>query len=161
MKLSIIVAKSENNVIGDCNRLPWHLPEDLRKFREITMGHPILMGRKTFESIGRVLPGRANLVLTRDPDFYHPGVNIYHDLARLLDAYRNSEELFVIGGETCYRQTMNHADKLYITQLHANFSGDTYFPKLSESEWLETTNEYFPPVADRQYGYSFIQKERI
>ncbi|TAF73415.1 MAG: dihydrofolate reductase [Bacteroidetes bacterium] len=136
MKISIIVAKAEKNVIGGENKLLWHLPADLKFFKEKTSGHHILMGRKTFESIGKALPNRVNLVLTRDENYKKEGVLVVKTLQQAIDlAQKNDEnELFIIGGGEIYKNTISIADTIYITQIDAIFEGDTFFPALS-SDW--------------------------
>lgn len=123
--VNIIAAVSNNGVIGIDNKLPWHLPADLKHFKELTTGHTVVMGRKTFESIGKPLPSRTNIVLTRDRSFKHDGVLVTHDFNTI---YNLKKEVFVIGGKDIYELFINEADKLYITRVHANVHGDTYFP---------------------------------
>lgn len=136
MKISIIVAKAEKNVIGGENKLLWHLPADLKFFKEKTSGHHILMGRKTFESIGKALPNRVNLVLTRDENYKKEGVFAVKTLQQAIDLAQNAgeNELFIIGGGEIYKNTISIADTIYITQIDAIFEGDTFFPALS-SDW--------------------------
>lgn len=128
--ISIIVAIARNGVIGNKGQLPWHLPEDLKHFKATTMDHPILMGRKTFESIGKVLPGRENIVLTQDKNFKAPGLTVIHNFSEILTRSA-SEELFVIGGSKIYTLALPHAQKLYLTQIDQDFEGDTYFPEIN------------------------------
>jgi len=132
MTLSIIVAMTEERVIGKDNRLPWHIPEDLKRFKKITMGHPIIMGRKTFESLGRPLPGRSNIVLSGNFGFKAEGVHVVRSLKEALElaqGLEGGEEHFVIGGETLFREAFPKAQKLYLTLIHRPFPGDTYFPE--------------------------------
>lgn len=156
--LSIIVAISDNNVIGKDNKLIWHLPEDLKRFREITTGHTIIMRRKTFESLGRVLPNRKHIVLTRDKSYQvdNENVEIVNDIERLEEYINPEEENFVIGGAIIYRQLMSKVDKLYITRIHEKFEGDAYFPVINEEEWKET--ERYQGIKDDKniYDYEFI-----
>jgi dihydrofolate reductase len=134
MSLSLLVAMSRNRVIGRGNRLPWHLPSDLRRFKRLTMGHTIVMGRKTYESIGRPLPGRRMVVLTRQPDFAAPdGVVVAHALREALG--RNEDEIFIVGGADLFAQTLPLARKLYLTLVEAEIEGDTYFPEWDGSQW--------------------------
>ena len=129
MTLSLIVAMSQNRVIGKDNRLPWHLSEDLQHFKQITMGHPIVMGRKTFESIGKPLPGRENIVLTRDKNFTTMGVTVLHDVEKfLLWSKAQTQEVFVIGGAEIFKQVLPHAQKIYLTSIEKDFDGDAFFP---------------------------------
>ncbi|MBI2336098.1 MAG: dihydrofolate reductase [Deltaproteobacteria bacterium] len=130
MKLSILVATSLNNVIGYQNKLPWHLPEDLKHFKEITLGHSIVMGRKTFLSIGKPLPERTNLILTRNPKFSADGIEIVGSFDELLQKYHSTEEFFVIGGAEIYQQSLPYVQKIYRTLIHQAFPGDTFFPTI-------------------------------
>lgn len=136
--LSIIVAKAENNIIGGDNKLLWHISEDLKRFREITTGHTIIMGRKTFESLPKILPNRHHVVITRDVNFSVDSdqVTIVHDLNEVLNKYENSEdEAFIIGGGEIYNLLFPYAKKLYLTKVNTNFEGDTYFPSIDFNEW--------------------------
>lgn len=166
MKLALIVAAAANNVIGCENRLPWHLPEDLKYFKTVTMGKPVIMGRKTYESIGRPLPGRTNIVVTRQHDWPVPeGVLVAHDLVeaqRLAeDAADNSvsSEVMVIGGAEIYRASMNHAQRIYLTKINKNFSGDAYFPELSPKEWLKVSE--VEGDASASEPHTFVVYEKI
>ncbi len=130
----MIVAMAENGVIGNENRLPWHLPADLKHFRTLTWGHPIVMGRKTYESIGKPLPGRENIVLTRDPSFSVEGVMVCHDLNQIIR--RTAEEtLYIIGGSELYAQCLVSADRIHITRIGQSFEGDAFFPHMDDSTW--------------------------
>lgn len=137
-RVSLIVAQATNGVIGRDNKMPWHLPEDLQYFKRLTMAKPIIMGRKTFESIGRVLPGRTNIVITRQPDWAFEGVSVAAGLpeAIALAEAERAEELMVIGGAQVYQTAMALADRVYLTQIHKVFEGDAWFPALG-SEWVE------------------------
>jgi dihydrofolate reductase len=165
MQLAVIVAQSENRVIGCENRLPWRLPEDLRYFKQVTMGKPIIMGRKTFESIGRPLPGRDNIVITRDPGWRAEGVTVVRSpaaaLERLCQAEPAVKEAMVIGGAEIYRQMLPQAERLYLTQVHAQVEGDALFPELVQDEWCEVSREDHPASGDNPYPYSFIVMERV
>ena len=135
MSLSIIVARARNGVIGKDNQLIWHLSDDLKRFKTLTMGHPIVMGRKTFESLPKVLPGRVHYVLTGNPDYQAPeGVLLFHDVKKLLAALPQ-EESFVIGGEHMYRELLPYADTMYITEIEEDFEGDAYFPRFDPFRW--------------------------
>jgi dihydrofolate reductase len=157
-RISIIAALAENRGIGKDNRLLWHIPEDMRRFRELTTGHAVVMGQKTYESIGRPLPNRTNVVLTRDPGFAAPGCVVCRSLDEALEKARETEEeeVFIIGGGTVYRQTLPLADRLYLTLVKGEFEADTFFPDFSE----------FRKEADREDGrdenheYSFVVLER-
>ena len=138
--LSIIVAVAKNNVIGKDNQLIWHLPEDLKRFKEITSGHTIIMGRKTFESLGRVLPNRKHIILCNDADLNinDKNVTIVDDINRLGEYISKEEENFIIGGATIYKLMLPKVDKLYITKINQEFDGDVYFPEISEENWKIT-----------------------
>ncbi|MCC8061718.1 MAG: dihydrofolate reductase [Rikenellaceae bacterium] len=151
MTLSIIVAVAENGVIGCAGRMPWHISEDLRRFKRITTGHPVVMGRKTFESLGcKPLPGRANIVVSRNPGFEVPeGVELVPSLEEVIRRFGDAaEEVFVIGGGEIYRQAMPMADKLYLTRILAEPEGDTYFPEIKPGEWRMVWCEAHPASAE-------------
>lgn len=162
-KISAIVAMSENRVIGDDNQLPWHLPADLKHFKTITSGHPILMGRKTFESIGRPLPNRTNIIITRNPSFQAPGCIVIQSID---DAVKRAEEagsdeIFIIGGAEVYTQLLPNIERIYLTIVHDEFEGDTFFPELNPSEWVEVKSEVHDEDEDNDYSYSFVVMERV
>lgn len=165
MILSIIVAVAENNAIGRHNQLPWHLPEDLKFFKKTTMGKPVLMGRKTFESLGKPLPGRLNIVLSRQADLQLPeGVLLYNNLEegtkRLED--EGTEEAFVIGGGKVFEEAMPLIDRMYITRVHADIpDADAFFPDIDHSHWKMVWEEAHPKDEKHQYAYTFQQYERI
>ena len=137
MIISIIAAMAENRVIGRDGAIPWDIPDDRRRFRELTMGHPIIMGRKTFESIGRPLPGRRNIILTRLREYRREGCCVVHSLADALAAAGGAEEVFICGGEELYRQALPLADRIYLTVVHGCCAGDAYFPPIP-AEFIET-----------------------
>ena len=161
MKISIIVAMAINRVIGKNNRLPWRLPADLKHFKQTTMGKPILMGRKTWESIGRALPGRTSIVMTRDADFTAPGCVVVNTIESALRATAQHDEIMVIGGAELYRQVLPLAGTIYMTLIHEEIDGDTFFPELEGDEWLEVERADFEPDEDNPYEYSFIILERV
>lgn len=144
MKLSLIAAMAKNHVIGANNRLPWHLPADLRNFRRVTMGKPIVMGRKTFESIGRPLPGRTSVVITRNRDYRAEGCVIFHSIDAALAQLRYHGEVMVIGGASFYEQLLPVADRLYLTLIDQDFTGDTFFPRFDASRWHQIECQDFP-----------------
>ena len=148
--LSIIVAKAKNNIIGKDNNLIWHLPEDLKRFKSITTGHPIIMGRKTFESLGRVLPNRKHIVFSQNPDFKveNENVEVVHSLLQIQQYIESDEEAFVIGGAMIYGLLMPYVTKMYVTQINKDFEGDVFFPKIDSLKW---------EIIDRQKG---IQDEK-
>ncbi|MDA1208856.1 MAG: type 3 dihydrofolate reductase [bacterium] len=133
--ISLIVAASENNVIGRDNALPWDLPDDLKYFKEKTKGHPIIMGRKNFESIGRVLPGRQNIIVTRQEDWSHEGCTVVHSVGDAIGAADTSDETFVIGGGEIYNLALPMAERIYLTRVHARVEGDILFPELDGANW--------------------------
>ena len=161
MNISIIVAMATNRVIGHENRLPWHLPADLQHFKRITMGKPILMGRKTWESIGRPLPGRTNIVITRDVSYSADGCVVVHSLDAALEAARDNDEIMVIGGAEFYRQVLPRASTLYLTLVDGEFEGDAFFPEIDENEWLEVERSDHGPDEKNPHAYSFIRLERV
>lgn len=158
--VSLIVAAAANDVIGVDNRLPWHLPEDLRRFRDITMGKPIVMGRRTHESIGRALPGRRNVVLSRRPGYAAEGCEVVDGLDAALALLREAEEVMVIGGAALYREALPLASRIYLTRLHRPFDGDTRFPSLDNADWRAVEREDFPAGGERELGYSYLTLER-
>lgn len=161
--LSIIVAVAENNVIGKDNGLIWHLPEDLKRFKQLTTGHTIIMGRKTFESLGRVLPNRKHIVLCKSNllKIQDENVEVLSDI-KLLDKYiQTEEENFVIGGASIYRLLMPYVNKMYITKIHQSFEGDVYFPQINEEEWQVTLREKGIKDEKNPYDYEYINYERI
>jgi len=161
VKLSIIVAMAANGVIGRDNKLPWHLPADLRHFKQTTMGKPILMGRKTRESIGRPLPGRSNIVITRDDSYRADGCVVVTSIAAALQAGSGHDELMVIGGAELYRQVLPDTETIYLTRIHETFEGDTFFPEIPNTEWHQL--ERLDHEADERnpHDYSFIRLERV
>lgn len=161
MKITLVVAMAANRVIGRENRLPWHLPADLRHFRQVTIGKPILMGRKTHESIGHALPGRVNIVVTRDEAYTAPGCIVVHSIERALEAAGASGEVMVIGGTDLYRQLLPRAGCIYLTLVHAEFEGDAWFPELDEREWREVERLDCGPDVNNPWPYSFIRLDRV
>lgn len=162
MKISAIAAMSENRVIGDDNQLPWHLPADLKHFKALTSGHPILMGRKTYESIGRPLPNRSNIIISRNPDFKAEGCTVVKDIAAAVDCAQkqDSEEIFIIGGAEVYKQLLPEIDRIYLTIVHEDFEGDAYFPELDMSEWHESERVRHEADEINEFACSFIVLER-
>ncbi len=161
MKIALIVAMGENQVIGVENRMPWHLSADLKRFRRITMGKPIVMGRKTHESIGRPLPGRENIVLTRDLAYRADGCTVVHSRDEAATVAGEVPELMVIGGAALYQEFLPEASRLYLTLIHQIFDGDTFFPAINWPEWRELARQ--PIEQDEQTGlsYSFVDLERV
>jgi len=153
MLLSIVVAAAANDVIGDRNALPWRLPDDLKRFKAITMGKPVLMGRKTFESIGKPLVGRTNIVVTRDTHLRLDGCVTVGSIDDALLAAGTAPELMVIGGAELYRQILPRIDLIYLTRVHAQMEGDTRFPEVVWEDWIELESEYH--AADERHAHAF------
>ncbi len=160
MIISIIVAVAENNVIGQGNKLIWHISEDLKRFKNLTTGHHILMGRKTFESIGKALPNRTNVVISRNKDFNAPGCIVVDSLQRALEISKDDEEVFIVGGGEIYRQALPITDKIYLTKVEAQFEGDTFFPPINPDEWRFEAIDKTEPQRDGELEYSFINLVR-
>lgn len=160
MRVSLIVAVAANGVIGRDNRLPWRLPADLKRFKTLTMGHPIIMGRKTHESLGRPLPGRTNIVVTTQPNYEAPGCQVAHSLEQALAFCQSDDEVFVIGGASLYQQALERADKIYLTEIHQEFEGDVRFPQLDRTTWQETSRTKVPASAESPLAYSFVTLEK-
>ncbi|CAH2715540.1 IS1595 family transposase ISSsu9 [Neobacillus rhizosphaerae] len=159
--ISFIVAMDENNVIGKDNQLPWHLPEDLKFFKKITLGHPIAMGRKTHESIGRVLPGRENIVITRQQDYQSEECTIFYSVEEFVKYCRNqNDEIFVIGGAEIFKETFPFAECLYITLIHKEFEGDTFFPEFFQTKWELVSSEKGIKNEKNPYDYEFRKYKR-
>ena len=161
MKISIIVAMASNRAIGINNQLPWHLSADLKKFKHLTMGHPILMGRKTYESIGRPLPGRTNLVISRNPNFLAPGCHLFQNIESALEFCQSEDEIFIIGGVSFYSDLLAHADFIYLTEIHKNFQGDSFFPELDMTQWQELSRENIQQDSSVDFHYSFVKLGRL
>src|SRR5580658_7586797 len=145
--ISLLVAATENGVIGRDSGMPWHLPDDLKRFKALTLGKPLLMGRRTFDSIGRPLPGRTNLVLTRAGDWSVPGVTVVPDLESALRAAAGAPELVIAGGAQVYALALPRASRIYLTRIHAVIEGDTRMPAINLAEWIETARELHPADA--------------
>jgi dihydrofolate reductase len=158
MRISAIVALAANRVIGCDGRLPWHLPSDLQRFKRLTMGHALLMGRHTFESIGRPLPGRRTILLSRQPTFSAAGCEVAKDLQSALKMGEDAEELFICGGAEVYRQTLPLVQRIYLTELEQEFPGDAYFPEIPATDFREVHREY---VADQINYWFCILKRRL
>ena len=162
MIVSLIVAMDRRGGIGLNNKLPWHLPADLKRFKELTMGHHLIVGRKTWQSIGRALAGRMMIVVTRDPQFEAQGITIVHSLT---DALRTAEnagegEAFIGGGAEIYRQSLDFADRIYLTLVDGEFEADTYFPKIRTDQWTEVSAEHSPGDDRNAYPCTFKILER-
>ncbi|MFV1921499.1 MAG: dihydrofolate reductase [Methylotenera sp.] len=158
-QFSIIVAVATNNVIGLNNTLPWHLPEDLKRFKALTMGHHIIMGRKTYESLGRLLPGRTTVIVTRNQKYAVDGAIVVHSLEEAIKVSKLDDEVFLIGGAELYALGLSYANRLYITEVHAEYAGDAYFPAIDYSNWRESSREQHVSINNLQYSY--VVYERI
>jgi len=160
MIISLIVAMDRNRVIGFHNRLPWHLPSDLKHFKAVTMGKPIIMGRKTFESIGKPLPGRRNMILTRNKDYNANGVDVFSSLQEALAAVEDLKEVMIIGGGSIYSEALPFASRIYLTTVDYQFAGDTFFPKIDEAQWIESNREDHLVDDNNPYPYSSVTLNR-
>ena len=158
--LSIIVAVSENNVVGKENKLPWKLSADLRRLKSLTMGHHIIMGRKTWESLGRPLPGRINVIITSDKNYIAEGGVVVHSLKEAQTVSSFDDEIFIFGGGKIFKEAMPLVQKIYMTKVHSIIEGDIYFPVINMKEWNETAREDFKADEKNQYDYSFVILER-
>ncbi|KAA6342722.1 Dihydrofolate reductase [termite gut metagenome] len=156
MKISIIVAASENNVIGRDNKLIWHLPNDLKHFKMLTTGNAVIMGRKTYESLGKPLPNRKNIILTRQPDYSIEGCIVVHNEEEALQKATGSNEVFIIGGSELYHSFWHRANVLYLTRIHTLVEGDTYIPPIHPDIWIEESRESHWADEKNGYNYSFI-----
>ena len=162
MKLSMIVATAQNRVIGRDNALPWYLPNDLKYFKQTTLGKPVIMGRKTYESIGKPLPGRTNIVITRQTDYLPEGVKVVHSVAEARDLAESvclidgQEEAMIMGGAEIYTLALPDADRLHLTEVPADVDGDAYFPEYDKTEWQEISREDFNAEGPNPYNYSFV-----
>lgn len=160
--IALVVAMAENRVIGKENKLIWHLPADLKHFKNLTTGHPIIMGRKTYESIGKPLPNRTNIIITRQADFEAEGCLIAHSLSEaLMMAQQMDAEIFVIGGAEIYKQALFLADTIYLTEVHHAFEGDTFFPEIDDLLWQETSREEHQADEKNPYAFAFVTLQAL
>ena len=159
--VSAIVAAAENNAIGKDNQLLWHLPNDLRFFKRTTSGHPIVMGRKTFESVGKPLPNRRNIVVTRQSDYAVEGADVVHSIQEALSLCADNAEVFIVGGAEIYRQALPILGRIYITRVHTEVAGDTFFPDIDEQDWVLVSEERHPPDDRHAHAYTFMVYERM
>jgi dihydrofolate reductase len=150
--LTLVVAVADNGIIGRDNGLPWHLPEDLKRFKRLTLGKPIVMGRRTFESIGKPLPGRHNIVVTRDPNYRREGVTVVHDADAALEAAGDAAEIMIIGGAELFRLFLPRAGRVHLTRVHGNVAGDVHWPALDETRWQVVQRENL--AADERHAYA-------
>ena len=171
MRLSLIVAMAKNRTIGLDGAMPWHIPEDLKFCKRVTMGRPVIMGRKTYQSIGAALPGRTNIVVTRDKDFEAADADVVHGLDQALTKAKaveelwrpdgGGEEIFVIGGADIYAQALPEAQRIYMTEVHQELPGDAFFPELAEGDWKETDRQDRDPETPGGPAYSFVILDRV
>ena len=159
MTVTIVVAISENYVIGKDNKLLWHIPNDLKHFREITTGRTIIMGRKTYESVGKPLPKRRNIIITRQ-NIKIEGCEVVNSIGEALELCKGEDEVFIVGGAEIYRQSMKLTNRIYLTIIHKEFEGDSFFPRINEQEWKEVSREDHQPDEKNLLPYSFITYER-
>ena len=160
--LSIIVAKAKNNTIGKDNKLLWHISDDLKRFEELTTGHVIIMGRKTFESLGKVLPNRKHIVFSQNPDFKvnDENVEIVHSMLQLQEYIEDDKENFVIGGAMIYNLLMPYVTKMYVTEIDKDFEGDTFFPRINSDIWEEISREEGPEDSKNNFKYEYVTYKR-
>ena len=161
--LSIVVAKAKNNIIGKDNKLLWHLSDDLKRFRALTEGHEIIMGRKTFESLGRVLPNRKHIVFSNNPDFKvnDENVEVVHSLLQIQEYIESEEEAFVIGGAMMYNFLMPYVSKMYVTEIEKVFEGDAFFPRIDDKKWKEISREKGPEDGENNFEYNYVVYQKI
>src|SRR5688572_27429825 len=152
---------SENRVIGRDGRLPWHLPADLKRFKELTTSHTVIMGRKTFDSIGKPLPKRRSIIVTRTPKLRVPGAEVVHSLDEAVAMAKGEDEVFIIGGGEIFAEALYAADRIYLTLVHAKIEGDTFFPSLDADEWTLLEEDRYAADANNQYSMSFQRYERM
>jgi dihydrofolate reductase len=161
MKISLIVAMASNGIIGQDGQMPWHLSSDLKRFKKITLGSPIIMGRKTFESIGKPLPGRSNIIVSRNLAYRQEGCFVFDSIeTALANSCRMGGEVFIIGGSALYEATLAYADRLYVTEINQDFEGDTAFPHWDKVEWTEIEREDIDDDPSVSFSYSFITYKR-
>lgn len=156
MTISIIVAFDSNRLIGKNNQLPWHLPADLKHFKEITMGHHMIMGRKTFESIGKPLPGRTSIIVTRQNDYSAEGCIVFNSIEHAIAYCKDENEVFFIGGAELFNHAMKYADKLYLTEIHHAFEGDTYFQEINSDIWQEVFRENHFADEKNKWDFTYL-----
>ena len=159
-RLSLIVAIARNGVIGRDNDLPWHLPADLQFFKRTTSGHTIILGRRNYESIGRPLPDRTNIVITRDKNYKAEGCLVAHSIDEAITLAGDDEEIFVIGGAQIYAQALDRVERMYITEVDTDVEGDVLFPKFDKTQWRECSRESHKPDDNNEYGFDFVVFER-
>ncbi|PQA60506.1 dihydrofolate reductase [Siphonobacter curvatus] len=155
--IHLVVAVAENGAIGKDNQLLWHLPDDLKQFKKLTSGHTVVMGRKTYESIGKPLPNRTNVIITRNENYEAPGCIV---VSSLEEAIRTESDVYIIGGAEIYQQALPLTDRIHLTEVQASVEGDTFFPKLDSAEWHELSRETHPTDEKHTYAFDFVELER-
>jgi dihydrofolate reductase len=160
MTVTMVAAIGENNAIGKDNDLLWYLPKDLRHFKTITNGHTVIMGRKTFDSVGKPLPNRRNIIITRNTDLQIEGTEVVHTIEDALELAKEDGEVFIIGGEEIYKIAMKHTDKIYLTVVHESFEADAFFPEIDKNLWVETASEKHLPDEKNNLSFTFSTLER-
>lgn len=159
--ISLVVAMAHNRVIGKSNAMPWHLPADLKHFKKITSGKPVVMGRKTFESIGKALPNRRNIVISRNADYIAPGCELVNSLSSALSLVADQPEVCIIGGAQIFQEALPMADRLYLTFIDLDVEGDTFFPQWDPTQWKEISRETLPADAQNAYSLEFVTLDKI
>ena len=159
--ITLIAAVASNGIIGRDGDLPWHLPDDLKTFKRLTLGKPVVMGRKTWESIGRPLPGRQNVVMTRSGDYEAPGAHVVRSTSEALELLEGEDEIMIIGGGAIYRQFLDHADRIYLTEVDADIDGDVSFPDLDRRHWVEVAREHHPADTRHEHAFTLVQLARL
>lgn len=160
MKLAFIVAHAKDGVIGKEGSIPWYLPEDLKHFKQVTFGKPVIMGRTTFESLPRALPGRRNIVVTHNPDYAAPGAEVVTDIDSALALVKDAPQAFIMGGASLYAQTIPLCEEAFITRINASFAGDAFFTGFEEADWELLEEETFPATEAHPYSYAFCRYRR-
>lgn len=160
-KVTLIAAAGENNELGKDNDLVWHLPDDFRRFKQLTTGHYIIMGRKTFETFPQLLPNRTHVIITRKKDFAANGAIVVHSLDAALEASKSDPQPFVIGGGEIYKLSLPKADRIELTRVHGTFDADTYFPEFDEDEWKLISSEYHPKDEKHNYDFTYLTYDRV
>ena len=160
-EIVLVLAMAQNGVIGKDGAIPWRISDDMKRFKALTMGHPVVMGRKTYESIGKPLPGRRNLIVTRNCGYSAPGCEVVHSLDAAIAACRGAHEIFIIGGAELYRESLPRAHSLEFTEIHADFEGDAVFPQFPLDRWRETAREIHGAAARVPFRYDFVRYERL
>ncbi len=158
--LTLIAAAGDNNELGKNNDLVWHLPDDFKRFKKLTSGHHILMGRKTFDSFPQPLPNRTHVVITRQENFKKPGIIVVHSLERAIELTKDDPQPFVIGGGEIYKMAMDVADKIELTRVHGEFEADTFFPEIDKSQWKLISEEFHEKDEKHQYAFTYLTYER-